>query len=98
MGRGAAIFKRKGGNVWRLLCGRDAVPGGNCSPAASGRYLPRGDGVELSRWLDLSRWCVRAVVQRIMDYRTGEKYSAAPRGGERRRAGLDANSAAHVVS
>jgi len=51
--------------------------------AASAGHLPGGDGVELSRRLDVSGRGVRAVVRRIVDDGTGDEHNAAPRGIER---------------
>src|SRR6266852_3318174 len=45
----------KSGNVWRVVRGRDAIPGGAGEAATPGGDLPERDGVELSRWLDVSR-------------------------------------------
>src|SRR2546423_1220518 len=83
MGSRAALLKWKGGNVWRLVRGRDAISGGDCEAAAPGRNLSERDGVELSRRLDLSGRGVRAVVQRIVVHGSGDEHDAAARGIER---------------
>ena len=54
VGCGAALFERKSGNVWRVVRGRDAVFGGNCEAAPFRGDLPDGDGLELSRRVDVS--------------------------------------------
>src|ERR1700675_1925290 len=84
VGGGAAILERQGGNVRRIVRGRDAVFGGDCRAAASGGDLPDGDGVELSRWMDVSGWRVRTMVQRIVEHGIVDEHDAAAHGTERR--------------
>src|SRR6266850_6560672 len=80
MGRRPALFQWKSGNVWWVVRGCDTVSCGDRQATAPRGNLPDGDGVELSRWLDVSRWCVRAVVQRIVGHRLGGEHDAAARG------------------
>src|SRR5215472_10937598 len=76
MGRVAAVLERKGGNVWRVLRRSDAVSRSDCAPAASGGNLPHRHGLELSRWLDVPRRSIRAMVQRILDHGLSRKHNA----------------------
>src|SRR6202790_5764610 len=68
VGGGAAILERQGGNVRRIVRGRDAVFGGDCQAAASGGDLPDGDGVELSRWMEGSGGRGRKMFQQMVKH------------------------------
>src|ERR1700675_2154090 len=87
MGGRAALFEWKSGDVWRVVRGRDAVSCGDRQAAPFGGDLSDSDGVELSRWVDVSGRGVRAVVQRIMEHRTGDEHDAAARRREQRTCG-----------
>ena len=80
VGGRAAVFEWQSGDVRRVLCGRDAVPCGDCQTAAPGGDLSCRDGVELSRRLDLPGRRIRTVVQRVVVQRTGAGYDAAALG------------------
>src|SRR5258708_36497464 len=80
VGSGPSLLEWEGGNVWRVVRGRDPIPGGDRAPSAPGGNLSHGDGVELSRRLDVSGRSGRAVVQRIVDDRVGRKHPAEARG------------------
>src|SRR5437762_12785598 len=77
MGGNLAIYERKSWNVRRVVCWGDADVGGADKATAFGGYLSHGDGVKLSRQLDVSGRRVRTVVQPIVDLRTGGKYGNA---------------------
>src|SRR5258707_13304848 len=98
VGRDAALFERQSRNVWRVVRGGDEVPGGAGEAAASGGDLPDGDGVQLSRWLDISGRSVRTVVQRVVVEWTRGEHHAAARGTEIRCAGRDESATADFVS
>src|SRR5882757_24164 len=87
MGRFAAVFQWKSGNVRRVICRRDTNVSSSDEAAASCGDLSNGDGFELSRELDVSGRRVRTVVQPIVDFRTGGKYgnAAVERIGDRDR-------------
>lgn len=82
---GAAALPQSNGKIG-MFCG--SCVGATQIPycdrlAASAGHLPGGDGVELSRRLDVSERGVRAVARRIVDDGTGDEHNAAPRGIER---------------
>src|SRR5260370_20715418 len=98
MGGCAALRKWKGRNVWRLLRGSDAISCGNCQASAPGGHLPQRHRLQLSRWLDVPGRRVRAVVQRILDHRTGDEHDAAARAIRTESGRLDAEAAADDLS
>src|SRR5437660_12143185 len=98
MGGGASLFEWEGGDVWRIVRGGDAIPGGHCEAAALGGGLPERNGLELSRRLDLSGRSFRAMVQRIVGDRAGDEHDAAARRISRQRARMDKNFAVARIS
>jgi len=62
MGRCAAILERQSRDDGRLLCRGNSDACCDWPSSASGRNLPRGDGQQLSRQLDVSRRSARTVV------------------------------------
>src|SRR6202040_28056 len=97
VGGGASLFEWEGGDVWRIVRGGNAISGGAREAAAPGGDLPKRDGVELSRRLDVSGRGVRTVGQRIMDDRIGEKHDAAARGKKSLCAGRTRAAAADFI-
>src|SRR5215471_14793522 len=74
MGGNAALHKREGGHVWRIVCRCDANASGDDAATAFGGNLSHSDGVELPRKLDVSGWGVRALVQPVVEFRTCGEY------------------------
>src|SRR6266849_9594405 len=98
MGGGASLRERQGGNVWGIVRGRNAISCGDRQAAAPCGHLPQCYRVELPRWLDVPGRRLRAVVQRIVDHRTGGEHYAAARGVGTERDRGDAKAAAERLS
>ena len=80
VGRRAAVRRRQGGDVRRLLRGRDADARGHGHAAAPGGDLPLRHRVGILRRLDLPGRRADAVVRQFLVERPGGGHAAPPQG------------------
>src|SRR3954449_12674635 len=98
MGCSVAVFERQSRNDGRLLRRRNADACRDRASAASRRNLPGGNRQQLSRWMDLSRRGVRAVVRSKLDDPTRDKYAVVTYRKEHQCIGGRAYASAHAIS